>query len=539
MSIKRILQILWPIVVVATLVLAAANIWFGELNQDEGWYLYAGRMVAEGQLPFIDFASTQGPVMAFVYAVAWPLVDFCGVLGGRIFTALLGLLATAGAAWLAYRMMLVDSKTKDRSGVASVAALMTFVFIGINVYQSYFFVIVKTYALAGLFLVCSFLALSFCKGSRGYLLAFLSGVFMSLAVATRLSAIAVIPAVLLVYIIYILRGKGDSSHLKTAIWVAVGALLTGLLVFLPFLIKAPEATLFGLVEYHAGRKSGGLFKVLAYKAGFVARLLNVYFVALGALLVGGLVAWLTKKRVYSAWSPLYMALGAAVAAVTLLHFIAAFPYDDYQVMLFPLLSVFLSIFLIRLLSLFTVLRTEVKYSPLMVLLLVVFVLNMVAAFASPLIQDWFIGERDRIWWPFKEKSSLAILRETADEMKKGLASDDLLLTQDTYLAVEIGVRVPHGLELGPFSYFPNWPREKTDACHVLNRTTLIELLEEAKAPMAALSGYSFAIGCPEIKELPVQEQVVLWEILERNYELSYTVERFGQAGTQLELFLRK
>lgn len=74
MSIKRLLQILWPIAIVATVVLASANIWFGELNQDEGWYLYSGRMVAEGQLPFIDFASTQGPVMAFVYAVAWPLV---------------------------------------------------------------------------------------------------------------------------------------------------------------------------------------------------------------------------------------------------------------------------------------------------------------------------------------------------------------------------------------------------------------------------------------------------------------------------------
>ncbi len=539
MSIKRLLEILWPVVVVATLVLATANIWFGELNQDEGWYLYSGRMVAEGQLPFIDFASTQGPIMAFVYAIAWPLVDAFGVLGGRIFTAVLGLLCTIGAAWLAYRMMVLNSeKQKETKEVAGVAALMTFVFIGINVYQSYFFVIVKTYALAGLLLVCSFLALSFCKGKRGYLPAFISGVFMSLAVATRLSAIAVIPAVLLVYIIYVLRGKGDASHLKTAVWVAAGALLTGLLVFLPFLIKAPEATLFGLVEYHAGREAGGLFKILAYKAGFVARLFNVYFVALGGLLVGGVVTWLTKKR-GQAWSPLYMSLCVAIAAVTLLHFVAAFPYDDYQVMIFPLLAVFLSIFIIRLLSSFTVLTEGSKYSPLVVLLLIVFILNMAAAFASPMIQGWFIGDRDRIWWPFKEKSSLAILRETAAEIRKELGPNDLLLTQDIYLAVETGARVPYGLELGPFSYFPNWSREKADACHVLNRTSLIELLEKASAPVAAFSGYGFAIGCPEVAELPVQEQVVLWEILERNYELCYAVDSFGQAGTRLEVFLRK
>ena len=533
MSIKRLLQILWPITVVATLVLSAANIWFGELNQDEGWYLYAGRMVAEGQLPFIDFASTQGPFMAFVYAAVWPLVNLFGLLGGRIFTSLLGLLCAAGAAWLAYRMVIANSKERDG---ASVAALMTFIFIGINVYQSYFFAIVKTYALAGLLLVCSFIALSFYKEKYGCLLAFLSGVFMSLAVATRLSAIAVIPVVILVYLVYALRGKGEPGNMRITLWLTAGALVTGLLVFMPFLIKAPEATLFGLVEYHTGREVGGLFKVFAYKAGFISRLLNAYFVALVMLLVGVIIAWTTKKRDLPR-SPLYMSVGFAIVAVTVLHFIAAFPYDDYQVMLFPLLSVFVSVFLIRLLSMFTVLRAEAKYSPLLVV--IIFLLNMTAAVASPMIQNWFIGERDRIWWPLKEKSSLAVLRETAAELKKELGPDDLLLTQDTYLAVEAGVRVPHGLELGPFSYFPDWPRDKTDACHVLNRTSLIELLEEASAPMAALSGYSFVVGCPAVEELSLQEQVVLWEILERHYELTYTVDNFGQAGTQLEIFFRK
>lgn len=515
--------------------MSVANIWFGELNQDEGWYLYAGRMVAEGQLPFIDFASTQGPVMAFVYAFAWPVVDMFGVLGGRVFTAILGLLCSFGAAWLAYRIMLMVSRKREEAGAA---ALMTFVFIGINVYQSYFFAIVKTYSLAGLLLVGSFIALSFYKGKRGYLMAFLSGILMALAVGTRLSAIAVIPAVMLVYIICFMRGKGNSIHLKTAFWLAIGSLITGMLIFLPFLIKSPEATLFGLVEYHAGREVGGLFKILAYKAGFIARLFNVYFVALGTLLASGLVAWFTQRRGLFK-SSLYMSLGAAVVVVTLLHFVAAFPYDDYQVMLFPLFASFLSVFLIRVLSGFTVFTTGTEYSPLMVLVVVVVILNFTAAFASPLVQGWFIGERDRIWWPFKEKSSLAVLRETAVEVKKMLKPNDLLFTQDMYLAIEAGARVPHGMELGPFSYFPNWPQEKTDACHVLNRTSLIDLLEHTDAPVAALSGYSFAIGCPAVEELPVQEQVVLWEIFERHYDLSYTVDHFGQAGTRLEIFSRK
>ncbi len=64
------------------LVLTAANLYYGELNQDEGWYLYAARMVSEGQMPYRDFAFTQGPVMALVYSAADPLVDIAGVAGG-------------------------------------------------------------------------------------------------------------------------------------------------------------------------------------------------------------------------------------------------------------------------------------------------------------------------------------------------------------------------------------------------------------------------------------------------------------------------
>ncbi len=68
----------------------------GDLNQDEGWYLYAGRLTYEGLHPFRDFASTQGPVMAYVYALAYPLTRILGVAGGRVFTAV---------AWIAFAIV--------------------------------------------------------------------------------------------------------------------------------------------------------------------------------------------------------------------------------------------------------------------------------------------------------------------------------------------------------------------------------------------------------------------------------------------------
>ena len=143
-------------------VLAAANLYLGDLNQDEGWYLYAARLLRQGKLPYVDFASTQGPVMPLVYALAQPLVDRWGVAGGRFFTALLGFTCSLCAAWLTSRLVPPEKRNS--------AALIAFAFTGMNVYQSYFCTIVKTYSLSGLLLILGLLVLSFARGKRSSLL---------------------------------------------------------------------------------------------------------------------------------------------------------------------------------------------------------------------------------------------------------------------------------------------------------------------------------------------------------------------------------
>ena len=66
--------------------LAFAAVWLGGLNQDEGWYLYAANLVAEGEVPYRDFFYTQGPVMPVVYAAFANVWRHWGILGARIFT---------------------------------------------------------------------------------------------------------------------------------------------------------------------------------------------------------------------------------------------------------------------------------------------------------------------------------------------------------------------------------------------------------------------------------------------------------------------
>ena len=264
--------VLWGAAAIVALVLFTCNLLMGDLNQDEGWYLYAARLVAEGRLPYIDFATTQGPVMPFVYAVAQPLVDHWGVAGGRFFTAVLGFLSCLSAAWLA--AMLAPARQKRA------AAFIVFSLIAVNVYQSYFFSAVKTYSLAALLITSGFAALALVERGGGAPVAAVSGVLLALAAGTRTSALVILPIVFLCLLF--------ARRLRPAFWFCAGAGLTCVAIFVPFALKAPEALKFALYDYHAARETGGLVHALAYKLGFVSRVAQAYFVAVGAFIAGAL-----------------------------------------------------------------------------------------------------------------------------------------------------------------------------------------------------------------------------------------------------------
>jgi len=502
--VKRVFP--WVVTVAFTLVLFAASLWLGEVNQDEGWYLYAGRLAAEGELPFIDFATTQGPVMSLAYAAAWPLVRAWGVAGGRLFTAALGLLTAALAGVLAWR----------RSGkeFRACAAFLAFAFIGLNLYQAYFFSIVKTYSLSALLLAAGFLALTFLEGRGRKVAAALAGVLLALAAGVRLSAGFAAPVVW----VWLLRRRRQGG----AAWVFLGAAaLTGAAVFLPFLILAPEATWFGLVEYHAGREVGGAARALAYKGGFLARLVHAYFVPLAALAV----ALAVRPRAVHATRPA-LPLWSTVIVISAVHFLAPFPYDDYQVMVFPLFAVALGTLLAGLPAF------RLPHAALVVLL------SLAAAFSSPRLQSWLVT-RDRIWWPLRTQTPLGRLREAGALVRALSGEDDLLLTQDTYLAVEADRRVPRGLELGPFSYFPEWERARAARCHVLNREMLRALIATTPAPVAAFSGYGLSIRSPSVTALSPAEQAALNALVQSRYTLYTTIPRFGQAETPLRVLVAR
>ncbi len=510
------------------LFLSLANGWLGPLNQDEGWYLLAARHVYGGGVPYRDFAFTQGPVMPVVYAPLTPLINSWGLASARAATIVLGWLTALTGAALAGR--LVEHPYRRP------AACMAWVLISVNVYHSYFTTIVKTYALAGLFLTAGFyfLCLHRDRPSRGALVA--AAMAFVLAAGTRISLVVVGPIMFLA--LWQLRKEWPRAWC----WFGLSGVLAGLLVFGTFAVIALDGFWFGMVEYHTGRSPGNLVEALALKAGFVSRVFQGYYVAALLCLVllvlricyGRLSAAVTVAGPVPAL--LRRAAGAALAVVTLIHFASPFPYDDYQVVIYAPLCALLVAAFVRF-------QADSSSDPMRRLrpaALILLGAAVMASISSPINQEWFVSGRDRIWWNFKPRSDLRTLQIAAERVKEIYdRSNGKLLTHDAYLAVETGLRIPDALTLGPFSYFPDMPTERARLLHVTNREILVDLLRRGDASVAAFSGYGLAIAAPAIVELPEEEQALLWQALLERYELHDEISGFGQAHTTLRILRRR
>lgn len=512
------------------LVLSLSNVWLGSLNQDEGWYLMAARLVHGGALPYRDFAFTQGPVMPVVYALLTPLIERGGLLAARLATVLLGWLTAVTAAALAARLV----PPRHRRA----AVCLTWTLVSINVYHAYFMAIVKTYALSGLLLMAGFYLLCGARAQPSRWRLIVAAAALMFAAGARISLVAVLPVLWLG--LWLERRAWPAAWL----WFGIGGLAAALLVFLPFAAVAPEGLWFGMVEYHAGRSPGGFAAAMVLKAGFVSRVVQAYFVAVaaGLALLADQLCFDRAGAANRACRPaipaaLLKAAAGSLALVTFVHALSPFPYDDYQVVLYAPVCALLAAAIVRRIGDGDDDASRMRFVVLLFLAVATF-----ASFASPINQDWFISGRDRIWWRVKPQSDLRTLRMAANRIS-ALYDDATtgreLLTQDPYLAIEAGCTMPLVMAMGPFSYFPDMTTERARRLRVMNRELLIDTLRHSQAPVAAFSGYGLSIAAPSITELPADERALLQQTLLERYALVDTISDFGQAHTELEIYRRR
>jgi len=506
----------WAFVLAASVAMAFLAVWWGAVNQDEGWYLYAAQLVGEGKLPYRDFFFTQGPALPIVYSSltsVWAQGSpLAGLLGGRVLTLCFSFAATCVACALVRRLV-----PGERRGAA---ACCVFALLATNLYHLYFTAIPKTYALGSLFVLTGFLFLSRFRAWS----VFAAGLSFALASGTRISLVLVLGVVGL-YLLVRFR-----TFRWQFLWLGLGGLF-GLAVTYGFFALDLESRegLLAAQQFHAAR--GGFDPFFA--VGSISRLARGY-AALGVTLFA--LALFGRRGVvpfdgfelmrFRARAVLAM-MGLSFAAVFLLQLSAPFPYDDYQVPIMGVLTVLIvAPFVVR-----------VPASPTKLAWFVVLVSGM-ASFVSPLLQEWAVYGQDRFWSRKKECTELAKLRRVGREINALDPGGKTLFTHDLYLAVETGRRVPDGLELGPFAYYENASDEEAKNICVLNRAGMEKLISSAPSPVAAVSGYGLAISAPKMTPVEPAERARLLSLLATRYAPAFTEKDFGQNATELTVYRR-
>ena len=195
------------------------------IAQDEGFYMYASRLVASGNIPYRDFFYPQMPLLPFVYgiliAIMGPSWEACRMLSA---------LFAAGTGTLLVLLVL-----RSQGRAYALAAGLLFIS---SVFVFPWYVLVQTYPLAVFLLFSSWYLLQIRK------LAFLAGIVFGLCVETRLPLAAALPA----FLYEILRwGKGKRWR-GTWSFLAGGAFVA-LPLLLPLLWNS-EVFLFNNLGYH-------------------------------------------------------------------------------------------------------------------------------------------------------------------------------------------------------------------------------------------------------------------------------------------------
>jgi hypothetical protein len=472
---------------------SAVFVVFGRINADEGWYLYAGRLVFAGGRPYGDFAFTQTPLLPYLYGV-FEFVFSPGMYLGRVLTV-----AISAAAFL---VSILAAVRRGGDSAGGVTALLGATFT----YGIYFQSITKTYALTTLFFVLTLFALSMdSKRDRNRVLA---AAFALLAVLTRLSALFfALPVLGYAFLV-------SGARSKMLILAFCIAALLGVAV--PALAD-PDAAAWGLVTYHMAQwgtasPAARAMQILFFRIPELLAAYPAYFLLFGGIAVIGFRRILTLLRRSGA--------DAAVLAGWILFAVpnlisggfGAEYFVPFLFLAFPLAGIAVS----------KIVRGG-RGAGRIVLQTALF-----SALALGILRGGYPFLENFDGRPPVERirSVASLISETAGP------GDRLFAMEALWAAVESGRTVVPGLAMAQFSFLET-DSQTADRLHLVNSLRICEYFSEGIPGMILLTGGDWEMlrssehyGC-------------IADSLERKYRLVATEDHIGQHASRLELYLRR
>jgi hypothetical protein len=254
-------QIIWtlPACLLFQLALFTAIAYSRFIDNDEGLYLLAVKLVAHGKRPYLDFFFQQMPALPYVYAL-WSRIVGLSWTSARM----LSVLCSVGIGGLLYWHV---ERVYCRKALAGSAVLL----YALNNLVIAWHTVVKTYALSNLLLFGSYLVVFPSNKRRSGWQAFLGGLLFACAVDTRLYLIAAAPV--LVASLYYSGPRTDRRQLHVVPFFA--GFVFGLLPNLFFLLRAFDVYAFDNIGYHLIRHPSGALAGIRQKLETLLIITNI------------------------------------------------------------------------------------------------------------------------------------------------------------------------------------------------------------------------------------------------------------------------
>ena len=499
--------------------LAAATVTYvvyGLPNADEGWYLYAARLVYQGQLPYRDFAFTQSPFMPYVYGLP-QLLFGPSLLVGRITSAVLWLITVVLAVGVARRL-------GGRFG-----AMFCAVLFAVYMFGTFNFVVVKTYSLMALLLVATFyvLASDLPDGVRFPLASLL-------ACALALTRISGAPFAAVVVLWCVLHAP--TTRIRAGV-LAIAAIAIATMDY--FVAGSVSAAKWNLVDYHQLTVGGqDVFdriddavrhRIPEAARFYLAHILLVSTVVLAAIAWPALRGWRRRSEVRA------VALGLLLFEAG--HLIAGEWHTDYLVAGVPCAVALVSSVAGRIVAKerlalrvsgedAVVAASHGAARKLLASLLIG------AAILIPITTDYF----PQLDW--EGGPPLTRLHDVADFVASHTSRSDLVLALESQAVLIDADRsdVP-GVSLAQFSYV-DVPDKKADHLHVVNNNILSEYVEERVPAAVVVSGFDLGLfarrGTLSTKKA---DYTRFLRALNANYRPAYRKKRIGQGAATVTVWL--
>jgi hypothetical protein len=474
---------------------------YRQVNLDEGWYLWASKLVYEGKLLYRDFAYTQTPLLPYVYGLNQRLFGE-GLIQGRLLTALCVLAAVGLSVGAAARI------------AGRTAALVCLALCVVSTFALAQFTYTATYALTALLMGAAlYVAVGPWPENRRIVVA---ASLFCLAIAVRLSVAAAAPPFLLYLILT------SDQRRRALLLVGLAALGTlGVTLGIYWLLSG-EMMLYDILGFHTDRLlKAEWHRLRMWHSG--ERAISDFFVLVGVTLTAaatGIVqmwaSWQrSSRRENRRSSAILLTVAAMSLALFVVHLIPRTTDSYYNSLQAPLICVVGGVLVAHWLR--TEEPTRRRFGWLLIALLVF----------THGARQWRAFAREK-YIAQPARSQVAVVREAANLLRRLVTPGGELLSFSPHLALESGLRLKPGYEMAIFAYQPTWSNEQVTRYHVVNNEQLLRDLRSG-ADAVALTGFDL--------EQIYGEREAVQAILGAQYRWVAVIPDFGPYNDELNLYL--